>query len=64
MTVVKREEEQEQASGDVVVLPALLSTPRKRTEGSAEADEVEKRLTSSGLRGGAAKGLLSLSQGS
>lgn len=59
---VKREEEP--SSGDVMALPALLSTPRKRMVGSAEADEVEKRLTSSGLRGGAAKGLLSLSQGS
>lgn len=38
---------------------AALTTPRKKR---SEADE--EKLTSSGLRGGAAKGLLSLSQGS
>lgn len=53
------------AEGDVEVLPKLLpsdaalTTPRKKR---SEADE--ERLTSSALRGGAAKGLLSLSQGS
>lgn len=46
---------------DDAMLP-VLSTPRKGSGGPGE-DEVE-RLTSSGLRGGAAKGLLSLSQGS
>lgn len=40
--------------------PSAVSTPRKRRN----EDEDEARLTSSALRGGAAKGLLSLSQGS
>ncbi|KUI59231.1 hypothetical protein VP1G_06441 [Cytospora mali] len=40
--------------------PSVVSTPRKRRN----EEEEEARLTSSALRGGAAKGLLSLSQGS
>lgn len=54
-------DDDEDDDAESMVLPAL-STPRKGSGGPAE-DEVE-RLTSSGLRGGAAKGLLSLSQGS
>ncbi|KUI65448.1 hypothetical protein VM1G_00916 [Cytospora mali] len=43
--------------------PSLVSTPRKRrTEEEEEEEEIS--LTSSALRGGAAKGLLSLSHGS
>ncbi|ROW12787.1 hypothetical protein VMCG_00641 [Cytospora schulzeri] len=45
----------------VLPAPSVLSTPRKRR---SEEEEEEARLTSSALRGGAAKGLLSLSQGS
>lgn len=44
---------------NVLPTPSVLSTPRKRRN-----EEEEVRLTSSALRGGAAKGLLSLSQGS
>ncbi|ROW17770.1 hypothetical protein VPNG_00536 [Cytospora leucostoma] len=40
--------------------PSVVSTPRKR----GNQEEEEARLSSSALRGGAAKGLLSLSQGS
>ncbi|KAK7737725.1 hypothetical protein SLS53_006344 [Cytospora paraplurivora] len=40
--------------------PSVVSTPRKRRN----QEEEEARLSSSALRGGAAKGLLSLSQGS
>lgn len=54
------DENDDDDEADAPVLP-VLSTPRKGSGGPAE-DEVE-RLTSSGLRGGAAKGLLSLSQG-
>lgn len=57
-----RDEEEDEDEAEGPMLPVLLSTPRKGSGGPAE-DEVE-RLTSSGLRGGAAKGLLSLSQGS
>ncbi|KAJ4418177.1 hypothetical protein N0V82_005752 [Gnomoniopsis sp. IMI 355080] len=63
-SVVEQAQEQEQAQGEVVgqsVLPrgrVLVTPPRVRT-----VDE-EARLTSSALRGGAAKGLLSLSQAS
>lgn len=46
---------------NVLPLPSVLSTPRKRRN---DDEEEEARLTSSALRGGAAKGLLSLSQGS
>lgn len=42
---------------------SIVSTPRHRQSRDAEEDE-EESLTSSALRGGAAKGLLSLSQGS
>lgn len=42
---------------------SIVSTPQHKQSRDAEEDE-EESLTSSALRGGAAKGLLSLSQGS
>lgn len=42
----------------------VLSTPPKRRNLEEEEEEEEARLMSSGVRGGAAKGLLSLSQAS
>jgi len=42
---------------------SIVSTPR-RGQRDAEEDEEDESLTSSALRGGAAKGLLSLSQAS
>ena len=60
--VIKAEEEKD----SLPKLPppsAEVSTPQKRRS-DAEEEEVEMKLTSSALRGGAAKGLLSLSQGS
>lgn len=57
---VSEEGEREEAEEETLPkLDATLTTPRKKR---SEADE--EKLTSSALRGGAAKGLLSLSQGS
>lgn len=56
---VEEEHGQNRAGQGVLQKVGLLSTPPKRRN-----VEEEERLMSSGLRGGAAKGLLSLSQAS
>lgn len=57
----EREGGVDEGQGESTVLPKLgvVSTPRRRRSGDEDA-----WLTSSALRGGAAKGLLSLSQAS
>ncbi|CAN8097203.1 unnamed protein product [Discula destructiva] len=63
-----QEEVDGESGDDMEVLPkvvgGMVTPPRKRSDVDDEDDQEEVRLTSSGLRGGAAKGLLSLSQAS